>query len=152
MLESLLCDFQYIGDLICLSNIYLNVLLKRKTRSKMYHNTKGLFAYDNKINSPYSSKNMYEDEPGMISSLPETAEIKAIIVDDVRDDMSVSTNVSEGTFVRHSVRQPISNELPVYAVVNKSLDANNPHPDVMSTEDDILESQSKQTTDVDVIY
>lgn len=95
---------------------------------------------------------MYEDEPGMISSLSATAEIKAIIVDDVRDDMSVSTNVSEGTFVRHIVRQPISNELPVYAVVNKSLDANNPPPDVMSTEDDILESQSKQTTDVDVIY
>lgn len=118
----------------------------------MYHNTKGLFAYDNKTNSPYSSKNMYEDGPGMISSLPETAETKAIIVDDVRDDMSVSTNVSEGTFVRHSVRQPISNELPVYAVVNKSLDANNPPPDVISTEDDILESQSKQTTDVDVIY
>lgn len=130
----------------------MNVLLKRKNRSKMYQSTNGLFADDNKINSPYSSKNMYEDGPGMTSSLSATAQIKAVIVDDARDDMSVSTNMSEGTFIRHSVKQPISNELPVYAVVNKSLDTINPPPDVMPAEEDLSVSQSKQTTDVDVIY
>eukprot|EP00105_Crassostrea_gigas_P028807 XP_011450565.2 PREDICTED: mucin-5AC [Crassostrea gigas] len=124
----------------------------RKNRSKMYQSTNGLFADDNKINSPYSSKNMYEDGPGMTSSLSATAQIKAVIVDDARDDMSVSTNMSEGTFIRHSVKQPISNELPVYAVVNKSLDTINPPPDVMPAEEDLSVSQSKQTTDVDVIY
>lgn len=118
----------------------------------MYQSTTGLFAYDNKINSPYSSKNMHEDGPGMTSSLSATAQIKAVIVDDVRDDMSVSTNMSEGTFIRHSVKQPISNELPVYAVVNKSLDTISPPPDVMPAEEDLSVSQSKQTTDVDVIY
>nr|XP_034332883.1 integumentary mucin C.1 [Crassostrea gigas] len=124
----------------------------RKNRSKMYQSTNGLFAYDNTINSPYSSKNMHEDGPGMTSSLSATAQIKAVIVDDARDDMSVSTNVSEGTFVRHSVKEPISNEMPVYAAVNKSLNANNPPPDVMPAEEDLSVSQSKQTTDVDVIY
>lgn len=118
----------------------------------MYQSTNGLFADDNKINSPYSSKNMYEDGPGMTSSLSATAQIKAVIVDDAREDMSVSTNMSEGTFIRHSVKQPISNELPVYAVVNKSLDTINPSPDVMPAEEDLSVSQSKQTTDVDVIY
>ncbi|XP_065927132.1 uncharacterized protein [Magallana gigas] len=141
------------GGLILVIAIVIAVCFNhRKKRSNMYQSTTGLFAYDNKINSPYSSKDMYEDGPGMTSSLSATAQIKAVIVDDVRDDMSISTNLSEGTFIRHSVKQPISNELPVYAVVNKSLDTINPPPDVMPAEEDLSVSQSKQTTDVDVIY
>lgn len=126
----------------------------RNKRNNLYHSSNALFAYDDKINSPYYSKILYEEGPGMTSSLSATAQIKAIIVDDVRDDMSESTNVSEGTFVRHSVRQPTSSEMPVYAVANKSLDAKNLPPDEMSTKDDISANQSKQTTesDVDVIY
>ena len=115
----------------------------RKTNRYLSDNRNGLYSFDNKLNSPYSRTN--DDGPGMTSNLSATKEINAIIVDDVRDDVSVSTNLSEGTFIRHSVRQPIGNDAPMYASVNKSVKINNPPPDTMATEE-------KQTTETNMIY
>nr|XP_022289378.1 cell wall integrity and stress response component 4-like isoform X2 [Crassostrea virginica] len=115
----------------------------RKTNRYLSDNRNNLYSFDNKQNSPYSRTN--DDGPGMTSNLSATKEINAIIVDDVRDDVSVSTNVSEGTFIRHSVRQPIGNDAPMYASVNKSVKINNPPPDAMTTEE-------KQTTETNMIY
>ncbi|XP_078336457.1 uncharacterized protein LOC111101241 isoform X2 [Crassostrea virginica] len=115
----------------------------RKTNRYLSDNRNNLYSFDNKLNSAYSRTN--DDGPGMTSNLSATKEINAIIVDDVRDDVSVSTNVSEGTFIRHSVRQPNGNDAPMYASVNKSVKINNPPPDAMTTEE-------KQTTETNMIY
>lgn len=59
-------------------------------------------------------------------------------MDDVRDDMFVLINVSEGIFVCYSVKELISNEMLVYVVVNKFLNVNNFFFDVMFVEEDLL--------------
>lgn len=116
-----------------------------------------MYAFENKpSNSPYSPN--FNAGSGMISKLStsiESSDIKVVVLDDVRDDVSESTNVSEGTFVRHSVRQPIiKNEVPTYAVVNKSTILDKPGSDAKYAVFDKSTTQENQLAEMeaDIIY
>jgi hypothetical protein len=111
-----------------------------------------MHACESKPNSPYSSD--YNAGSGMISKLSTSVastDINVVVVNDVRDDVSESTNVSEGTFVRHSVRQPI---IPTYAVVDKSAILDTHESDAQLSELNIIDTQKNQSveSEADIIY
>ncbi|XP_061167560.1 uncharacterized protein LOC133176451 [Saccostrea echinata] len=143
------------AGLIVIAAIILAICYsQRRKRKNMYAHRNSLSAYEN-VKSPYSSD--FDAGPGMtskISTSTNSTYINAIVNDDVRDDVSVSTNLSEGTYIRHSVRQPINNDALMYSVVDKSTKENKPATDAIysRSQEDKPASQTQQPTATDAMY
>ncbi|XP_062616615.1 uncharacterized protein LOC134278322 [Saccostrea cucullata] len=141
------------GVIVVVAIILAICYSQRKKRNNTYTHGNDSYAFKNKANSPYSPD--YYAGPGMtskISTSTKSTEINTIVIDDVRDNVSVSTNLSEGTYIRHNVRQPINNDAPMYAMVDKSAKENIPVTDVLYSQVDKSANQINQPLSSDAVY